>query len=149
MISTLLQRMVFGQLLRVFVLALAALTGLFVMAGLIAEASQRGLAPSQILTVIPLLIPSTLPYTLPATALFASCVVYGRRAADNEVLAVKSAGAQVGAILRPSMWLGLGTAAITMWLYFGYIPQTHRILRTEVIGDVEELLLAMLKRHGC
>ena len=145
----LLQRMIFGQLLRVFLLSLFALTGLFVMAGLIAEASQRGLAPSQIFAVLPLLMPSTLPYTLPATALFASCVVYGRLAADNEVLAVKAAGAPVGDILRPSLWLGIGAAAATMWLYFAYIPQTHRILRTEVVGDVEELLLAILKRHGC
>ncbi|MFL5329124.1 MAG: LptF/LptG family permease [Gemmataceae bacterium] len=149
MFGTLIQRSVFGQLLRVFLLALVALTGLFVMAGLFAEAAQRGLAPSQIFAVIPLLIPNTLPYTLPATTLFATCVVYGRLAADNEVLAVKSAGARLGGLLRPGLWLGLGAAGVTMWMYFTYIPQTHRILRTQVIGDVEELLLTILKRHGC
>ena len=44
------------------------------------------------LTVIPLLIPNTLPYTLPTTTLFATCVIYGRLAHDNEILAVKAAG---------------------------------------------------------
>ena len=53
---------------------------MLLMAGIVAEASQRGLTPLQILAAIPLLIPSTLPYTLPATTLFATCVVYGRLA---------------------------------------------------------------------
>lgn len=149
MIGTLLQRMIFGQLLRVFVLALLALTGLFVVAGLVAEATQRGLAPSQILLVVPLLIPNTLPYTLPATTLFATCIVYGRLAADNELLAVKTAGARLGKLLMPSVVLGLGAAAITMALYYSYIPETHRILRTQVVGDVEDLLYTLLKRNGC
>lgn len=146
---TLLQRMVFGQLVRVFLLSLVSLTGLFVVAGLVAEATQRGLAPSQILLVVPLLIPNTLPYTLPATTLFATCIVYGRLAADNEVLAVKTAGARVGTLLAPSLVLGLFASAVTLALYYRYIPETHRILRTQVIGDVEDLLYTLLKRNGC
>src|SRR3954447_18355369 len=118
MVGTLLQRMVFGQLLRVFILSLTALTGLFVMAGLVAEATQRGLAPSQILLVVALLVPNTLPYTLPATTLFATCVVYGRLAADNELLAVKAAGGKTGTLLAPSIALGLLAAAVTMGLYY-------------------------------
>jgi lipopolysaccharide export system permease protein len=141
--------MVFGQLTRVFLLSLVGLTGLFVMAGLIAEATQRGLAPSQVFFVVPLLIPNTLPYTLPATTLFATCIVYGRLAADNEVVAVKTAGARLGMLLRPSVVLGLGAAGLTMALYYAYIPKTHRTLRTQIVGDVEDLLYAMLKRHGC
>src|SRR5947207_4299791 len=113
MLGTLLQRMVFGQLMRVFLLSLIGLTGLFVIAGLVAEATQRGLAPSQILMVIPLLIPNTLPYTLPATTLFATCIVYGRLAADNEVLAVKSAGGRIGRLLTPGLCLGLVAATAT------------------------------------
>jgi lipopolysaccharide export system permease protein len=149
MVSTLLQRMIFGQLFRVFGLSLVGLTGLFVVAGLVAEATQRGLAPSQILLVVPLLIPNTLPYTLPATTLFATCIVYGRLAADNEVLAVKTAGVRVGKLLAPGFLLGLIATAMTLGLYYRYIPETHRILRTEVIGDVEDLLYTLLKRNGC
>jgi lipopolysaccharide export system permease protein len=149
MLGTLLQRMVFGQLMRVFLLSLIGLTGLFVIAGLVAEATQRGLAPSQILSVVPLLIPNTLPYTLPATTLFATCIVYGRLAADNEVLAVKTAGARIGRLLAPSLTLGIGAGLVTGVLYYKYIPYTHRILRTTIVGDVEDMLYAMLKRNGC
>src|ERR1044072_8195031 len=84
-------RMVLWELCKVFVMALVAITGILLMAGLIAEATQQGLAPTQILAAIPLLIPSPLPYTIPATTLFATCVVYGRLSADNEILAMRRA----------------------------------------------------------
>ena len=48
MFGTTLQRMIFFELVRVFLLALIALTSLFLLAGLVAEATQRGFAPSQI-----------------------------------------------------------------------------------------------------
>src|SRR5262249_34097578 len=86
-VGTILFRMILWELCKVFVMALVAITGILLMAGLIAEATQQGLAPTQILAAIPLLIPSTLPYTIPATTLFATCVVYGRLSADNEILA--------------------------------------------------------------
>ena len=76
----------------VFLLSLLGITGILLMAGIVAEASRHGLGPLQILAIIPLIVPSTLPYTIPATTLFATCVVYGRLAHDNEILAIKAAG---------------------------------------------------------
>jgi lipopolysaccharide export system permease protein len=149
MFGTILQRMIFWDLVRVFLLALVTLTGLFLLGGLVAEATQRGLAPSQVLMVIPLLVPNTLPYTIPATTLFATCVVYGRLAHDNEVTAVKAAGVHLGRLIAPSALLGVLTASGTMALYLQFIPETHHVLRTQVLGDVEELLYGLLKRQGC
>ena len=88
----LLQRTILIELFRVFFLCWIALTGMFMLGGVIAEATQQGLGPMQILMIVPYVIPSTMPYTLPTTTLFATCVVYGRLAHDNEVLAVKAAG---------------------------------------------------------
>lgn len=149
MIGTTIQRMIFAELLRVFSLALLTLTSLFLLAGLVAEATQRGLAPSQILNVIPLLIPNTLPYTLPSTALFATCVVYGRLAHDNEITAIKAAGVHLGRLVTPALALGGLTCAITAGLYWSFIPKSHLMLRTQVLSDVEEYLYSLLKRQGC
>lgn len=149
MLGTTIQRMIFAELLRVFSLALVTLTALFLLAGLVAEATQRGLAPSQILTVIPLLIPNTLPYTLPSTTLFATCVVYGRLAHDNEITAIKAAGVHLGRLVTPAIALGALTCAITMSLYWSFIPRSHLMLRTQVQNDVEEYLYSLLKRQGC
>ena len=83
-----LQRTIFWELARVFVLSLLGITGIIVMAAVVVEASQRGLGPAQILTAIPLIVPSMLPFIIPPTTLFASCVVYGRLAHDNEITAI-------------------------------------------------------------
>src|ERR1700730_7530135 len=118
-------RMILKDLIKVFLLCLVAITGLLLMAGLFAEATQRGLEPGQILMIIPLLIPSTLPYTLPATTLFATCVVYSRLAHDNEVLAIKAAGIHLWHVVWPAILLGSLISATTIILSLDVIPTTH------------------------
>src|SRR5689334_7008926 len=139
--------MILWELTKVFLLSLIGITGILLMAGIIAEASQQGLGPGQILAAIPLLVPSTLPYTIPATTLFATCVVYGRLAADNEILAIKSSGINILQVARPGIILGLAMSAATMGLYYRIIPYTHLLLRSMVFNDAEEFLYALLKKH--
>jgi lipopolysaccharide export system permease protein len=145
--GTILHRMILWELCKVFVLSLVGITGILLMAGIIAEASQQGLGPAQILAAIPLLIPSTLPYTIPATTLFATCVVYGRLSGDNEILAIKSAGINVLHVVIPGVLLGLVMSGVTMGLYYRIIPYTHRMLREMVFNDAEELIYSMLNKH--
>ncbi len=146
---TLLHRMIFIELFRVFFLCWVGLTGLVLLAGVIAEATQQGLGPMQIVEIIPFLIPSTMPYTLPTTTLFATCVVYGRLAHDNEVLAVRASGVNVFQVVLPSLVLG-GLASLgTMALYCDVIPSTHWMLRTHFTSNVEEVLYNMLRKDGC
>src|SRR5262245_33767641 len=145
MFGNILQRMILWELAKVFVLSLVALTGLFLMAGLIAEATQRGLAPSQVLGVIPLLIPSMLPYTLPTTTLFATCVTYGRLAHDNEITAIRAAGVNLWTVLKPALLMGVLTSAATMALYYHLIPHTRQVLRAQLVSDVNEFLYSMIK----
>lgn len=143
-----LQRMIFWELLKVFVVSLIGITGILLMAGVVAEAQQQGLGPAQVLLIIPLLIPSTLPWTLPATTLFATCFVYGRLAHDNEILAIKSAGVNVTKVMGPAIVLGVVMSAVTLTLYYRIIPHTHGLMRSLVMKDIEELLYAMLKKEG-
>ncbi|MDB5309261.1 MAG: LptF/LptG family permease [Gemmataceae bacterium] len=144
-----LNRTIFSELVKVFLMALGALTGLFLLAGLIQQASQLGLSPMQVLTVIPLFVPSTLPYTIPATTLFASCVVYGRLAHDNEVVAVKAAGVHLFTILKPALALGVATTAVTAWLYYSVIPETQQQFQREILKDPEEMMYNQLRRERC
>src|SRR5439155_3438159 len=117
------------------------------LAGIVAEASQQGLGPMQILTIIPLLVPSTLPYTIPATTLFATCVVYGRLSADNEILAIKSAGVNILKVVWPGMLLGIVVSCATMGLYYRIIPYTHHLMRTIFLRDVQELMYTLLRKE--
>src|SRR5438874_3177700 len=147
MAVSILHRMILLELLKVFALSLLGITGILLLAGIVAEASQQGLGPMQILTIIPLLVPSTLPYTIPATTLFATCVVYGRLSSDNEILAIKSAGINVLAVVKPGVLLGLAMSVATMGLYYDVIPYTHLLLRTMVFNDAEELLYTASKKQ--
>jgi lipopolysaccharide export system permease protein len=143
-----LHRTIFLELAKVFLLSLLGITGILLMAGIVAEASQHGLGPAQILEIIPLIVPSTLPYTIPATTLFATCVVYGRLAHDNEILAIKAAGVNILKVVWPGVLLGLLMSGITAGLYYHVIPYTHHLMRTLFINDVEDFLYSMLKRDG-
>jgi lipopolysaccharide export system permease protein len=146
--GSILQRMILWELVKVFLISLVGITGILLMASLIAEASQQGLGPGQVLTAIPLLIPCMLPYTVPATTLFAACVVYGRLSADNEILAIKAAGVNVLKVIKPGVVLGLTMSAVTLGLYYDVIPRTFRLLRAMVFHDAEEFMYSLLKREG-
>jgi lipopolysaccharide export system permease protein len=137
------------ELAKVFVISLLGITGILLMAGIVSEATQHGLGPGQILAIIPLIIPSTLPYTIPATTLFATCVVYGRLANDNEIIAIKAAGIHLFKVVWPGIVLGLIMSAITLGLYIETIPYTHHLMRTMFLNDVEELLYTMLRKEHC
>ena len=142
-----LHRMILWELTKVFLMSLIGITGILLMAGIVAEASQQGLGPTQILAAIPLLVPSTLPYTIPATTLFATCVVYGRLSADNEILAVRAAGVNLLAVVWPGLLLGLVMSGVTMGLYYRVIPYTHHLLRQMVFNDAEELMYSLLAKQ--
>ena len=143
----LIHRSIFYDLVKVFFLAFVGLTALLLLAGIVAEASRNGLGPAQILAAIPLLVPSTIPYTLPTTTLFAVCVVYGRLAADNEILALRAAGVHIWHAVWPAVLLGSDTSITAFALHLNVIPYTHYLLRTEIAGDVHELLYGMLRRE--
>jgi lipopolysaccharide export system permease protein len=147
-LGTILQRMIFWDLLKIFAITLVSLTGLFLLGGLVSEASQRGLAPAQIFTIIPLMIPSMLPYTIPAATLFATCNVYGRLAKDNEIIALRAAGVNLGRILIPSFVLGVAASGATLALYYHVIPRSCALVREHLLSDVNELLMTALKRNG-
>src|SRR5262245_27221722 len=138
--------MIAWELIKVFGMSLLGLTSILLIAGVVAEATQQGLSASQIIRIIPLLIPSTLPYTIPATTLFASCVVYGRLASDNEILTLKAAGINVIKVIWPAVALGFVMSCTTMVLYYRIIPYTHGVMRAMLFNEVEEALYGLLRR---
>ncbi len=149
MTGTILNRLIFAELLKIFLLALTVLTGVLVAAGMAQQAVQMGLSLGQVLRAIPLFVPNVLPYTIPATTLFATCVVYGRLAQDNEVVAIKAAGVRLSTILRPALLLGILAAGATASLYHTIIPRSQQMLYGQLLENPEELLYSMLRRDRC
>jgi lipopolysaccharide export system permease protein len=142
-----LNRFLFGELLKVFLMTLTVLTSLFLIGLVVQQANQLGLSLGQTITAIPYLVPSTLPFTIPATTLVASCVVYARLSQDNEALAMKAAGIDLFTVLRPAALLGLLAAGATFGLSHTIIPHTQIALHHHVLKDPEEVLYNLLKRE--
>lgn len=145
----LLNRLIFWELVKVFLMSLGTLTSLLVTAGLLQLAAQMGLSLRQVVEAAPLFVPTTLPYTIPATTLFASCVVYGRLAHDNEVVAIKAAGVHLIHIIQPALLLGLITASVTAAISHSLIPLSQQLFFKQLLSDPEELLYSQLRRDRC
>lgn len=149
MFGTTLNRMIFWELVRVFLLSLGALTGLVLVVVAVQQASQLGLSLAQLVRSMPLLVPSILPIAIPATTLFAACVVYGRLAHDNEVIALKAAGVHLFGIVKPTLLLGVLTTCTTAALAHTTIPRTQQLFYDEILSDPEEVLYNTIRRDRC
>ena len=127
---------------------MTGLTGLFLIAGLLQEASQRGLSLVQVISIIPYIIPNTLPFTIPATTCSRPALSMAACRQDNELIVLKTAGVNILHVLKPGPPLGTFSAATTMLLYYDLIPRSQRLLRERVLSDAEEVLYGVIKREG-
>ena len=139
------QRMIFWELLRVFLLCLFALAGVFTLLAVLQQI-QFGVSLGQALRMLPLLVPTSIPWITPPSCLFASCVVYGRLANDNEAVALKAAGVDLLSVLRPAVLLGAVAGLFTAYLQFDVTPHSWRGSREVLVEDPEEALGLVLRR---
>ncbi len=140
----LLQRYILGELVRVFLLLVIALTVMLVFLGMFQEATARGLGPAQILQIMPFVVPSMLPFTIPATLLLSVCVVYGRISGDLEVIAAKSAGISAMQLLLPAFLLGTVLAIGSFGLLNYAIPWGVSNIERIVTQALEEIFFDVL-----
>jgi lipopolysaccharide export system permease protein len=142
-----LQRYVIGEVLRAFLMALTTMTIIFVLFMVMAQATNMGLTPREILNLIPFIIPSTLPYTIPVSMLFAVSVVYGRLASDNEIIAVKTAGVSPMAMLWPTILIGAVLTGALLLSTGTVIPLATHQARLVVFKDLEDVFYKVLKKE--
>src|SRR3954454_21291373 len=141
-----LQRYVLGELVRAFTLALLTITCIFVLFMIMAEAAKMGLTPRDIFTLVPYVIPGSLPYTIPVSLLFAVTVVYGRLPADNQVIAVKTAGLSAWTVLWPAIFVGGTLSGLLLYLSQGPIPIDNNQAKLVIFQNMEEMFYKFLKK---
>jgi lipopolysaccharide export system permease protein len=100
---TRLTRYIVSEIIKIFVVALFALTMLILLIGVGRELLREGLGPLAVLQLLPYVLPVSLQYAVPATALFAVCCVYGRMSADGEVSTVKAVGISPLRLVKPAL----------------------------------------------
>ena len=142
-----LQRYVMAEILRSFVLALVALTSVIVLFMVMVEATRNGLSPREVLWLLPFVVPNSLPYTVPVSLLLSVCVVFGRLASDNEIVAIKTAGLSAFKVLGPAFTLGAVLSAAMVYGSHGPIPRATLQGREMIFKNKEDFLYAILKKE--
>lgn len=143
-----LQRYVLRDLLVVFFFLLSVVTVLLVFVGVFREMAATQLQPLQALQILPYIVPSLLPFTIPATLLMTVCVVYGRMAADREVIAAKAAGINVMTLLSPAFALGGILSLCSLLLADRVIPWATHNIQVKISQAMEDIFLNMLRTNG-
>lgn len=142
-----LQRYIFREMGKAFLLAVAALTGVLSFGGGVLEMIKLGeVTPGQLVRMLTLLVPLSAALTLPVAALFSAAATYGRFSADNEFVACRSSGINLHILFVPTVILSLASATVSFGLTNYLIPGMVRNLNELVDADVGSLIQQRLNR---
>jgi lipopolysaccharide export system permease protein len=143
----LLSRYILGELLRIFLVTLLGMTLVLLLAAVAQEAIRQGLGLIPIARLIPYVLPNALVFAVPGTILFAACSVYGRLAADNEVVAAQSVGISPLAFLMPGFILAFLISLGAVWLNDVAASWGQRGVHRVILQSVEQIAYGMLRTH--
>jgi len=136
----------FRDLLRVFVLTTLALAGIMSFGGLLRPLTEQGLDTGQVGKMLTYFVPAMSTYSLPVAALFATTMVYGRLAADNELTACRAAGIGFGTIALPALVLGLTAALSSLFLLCYVVPAATLRVERVIYSNVAKLVANKIGR---
>jgi lipopolysaccharide export LptBFGC system permease protein LptF len=137
------------ELLKTLGLTVLALTALFTMGGGLYNVIRfEGLTTTDVLGFLPMLIPVVVTLTLPVAALFAATMVYGRLAAENELLACRAAGINVHRVFLSAILLAVFVAAFTLVIGNFVVPNLVQRMVDSARNDIRDLVASHLQNEG-
>jgi lipopolysaccharide export LptBFGC system permease protein LptF len=143
-----LQRYIFRELFRIFVMATVGLTLILSLGMVLKPAQEYGVGPRQVLHLLVYFMPVTLTFVLPMAALFASTLTYGRFAGDNELNACRASGIGLWTYVYPGLALSLLVATANLLLSFHVMPYFVHLAEQSLNADVKQVLFRNLQRRG-
>ncbi len=143
-----LQRYIFRELLKVFVLSTVALTLMMSVGMILRPVQEYGIGPRQVLHLMFYFLPITLTFVLPLAALFAGSLVYGRFACDNELDACRASGISLSTTIYPGFVLALVVAIANLLLSFHVMPAFVQKADKSLKADAKQILFRNIQRRG-
>lgn len=143
-----LHRYILRELLRVFVLAVVALTLILSLGSILRPVQEYGVGPRQVLSLMGYFLPITLTFVLPMAALFASALVYGRFASDNELDACKASGISLPTLVYPGLALAVVVAIANLLLSFHVLPFFVHLAEKSLKADAKQIFFRNIQRRG-
>ncbi len=143
-----LHRYIFKELLKIFILAAIALGVIMSLGSLLRPIQQYGVGPKQVFDLLCYFMPITMTFVLPVAALFATTLVYGRFAADNEFDACRSSGISPTMLFYPAFILAIVIAIANLLLSFHVVPAYVQRAEMAMKSDAKQILFRNIQRQG-
>jgi lipopolysaccharide export LptBFGC system permease protein LptF len=143
-----LQRYIFRELFRVFLLATVGLTLMLTLGMILQPIQKYGVGPQQVIVLLGYLIPVSMTFVLPMSALFAATLVYGRFAADNELDACRASGISMNLLIYPGLVLAILVSGTTLVLSFWVVPNYVKRAERAIKADAKQILFRNIERRG-
>ena len=119
-----------------------------VMIGVADEAADNGLGPDIVLRLIPYILPKAMMFAMPATSLFSICVVFGRLAADNELVALQSVGLRKAVVVVPALALAFLLSLAAVWINDISFAWSYWGVERVVLESTDKIVYGMLENEG-
>jgi lipopolysaccharide export system permease protein len=143
-----LHRYIFREVIKVFILAAVALTLMMSLGSILRPVQEFGVGPGQVVRLMFCFLPITLTFVLPMAALFATTLVYGRLANDNELDACKASGISVLTLVYPGFILAVIVATANLLLSFYVMPAFIHRAEKSLKNDARQILFRNIQRKG-
>ena len=117
--------------------------------GLADQAREHNIGLEIVVQLIPYLIPEALMFAMPATCLFSVCVVFGRMAAENELVAIQSMGLSKSVIVFPVIVLAFTISLFAVWLTDVSCARSYWAVQSIVMQASDKIVYSVIKQVGC
>ena len=142
-----LNRYIFWELFRVFLLAVVALTLMLSLGSILQPVQEFGVGPRQVLHLMGYFLPITLTFVLPMAALFACSLVYGRFASDSELDACRASGISLIKLVYPGLALAIMVTIANLLLSFYVMPVFVHRAEKSLKTDAKKILFRNIQRR--
>ena len=123
-----------------FVISLVAMTIVISLVFVGQQLIGADLSYLNVAKLMPYIFLIGLQFSVPATILFSVCCVYGRISADNEIIALKSAGISPMCIFRPVVVLGVLISVPSVWLNDLAVSWAKPAMELVILRSFEEII---------
>jgi len=124
------------------------LTLILSLGSILRPIQEYGVGPEQVLSLMGYFLPITLTFVLPMAALFASALVYGRFASDNELDACRASGISLLTLVYPGVALAIVVAIANLILSFHMLPYFVHLAEKSLKADAKQILFRNIQQRG-
>ena len=142
-----LHKYIFRELLRIFILAVVALTLMLSLGSILQPVQEYGVGPRQVIHFMGYFLPITLTFVLPMAALFACSLVYGRFAGDSELDACRASGISLIRLVYPGLALAIMVTIANLLLSFYVMPVFVHRAEKSLKTDAKKILFRNIQRR--